>query len=651
MSALAIEPHRATLPVARGNVTDEPIPWQQFTMQVARKHGVTIAALGMIVAQLIWKGVILSHFFFWQDDFVFFDRALNNGLTWHYLMKVQGGHLDPGPFAISWVVARISLYNWTLASAVLLVILLASCLALLRLLRSLFGDRPAILIPLVVYLLCPLTVPDLVWWSAGIEGVPLQLAIFMSLDAHVRYLRTRERRYVITAAVWLLVGMLFFDKGLVLPFFLFAVTSAFFIGGSWPRAIILAWKTYWKAWAVYAVLFACYGTVLAVQLAAPGALPGNSGAPHHVLNFITSLLKDSFIPGAVGGPWQWFGNGVEAFATPPTTLIWLSLVAGAAVIASSVLYRRYAWRAWAIIGAWVLAADVAPIVIGRTGINNPALTVFLGLDTHYVADAVPILVVCLGVAFWPITGVPDQRRRSPARRAPGQVMPMITGLALGAFILGSVFSVQTYLHATTSQPGRSYIATARQALAAVPRGTVVVDQPAASSVMAAILLGPYGYDAQVLGSMARGKIDWTREPDGTIPHLEIFTADGRLWPAAVVGVYSKPLPAANSCWPSTQDVITVPLRQVATVTNGPWTLRMSYVSSITQRVSVYFGGRRKPLALKRGLDTAYLPVLGSGSSVIVRTASAGTLCVGNIAIGGLFQNQSATPTPAVPVQG
>jgi hypothetical protein len=53
-------------------------------------------------------------------------------------------------------------------------------LAALRLLRALFGERPAILIPLAVFLFCPLTMPALGEWSSGLESVPLQLATFMA---------------------------------------------------------------------------------------------------------------------------------------------------------------------------------------------------------------------------------------------------------------------------------------------------------------------------------------------------------------------------------------------------------------------------------------------------------------------------------------
>ncbi len=647
---MAIEPHRSALPVTTRE--EDAIPWEELAARVVRRHGVTLAAIGMIAAQLAWKAAVFSHFFFWQDDFVYFDRALEHGLSWQYLTTLQAGHLDPGPFTVSWVLARISLYNWPLVATVLLLILLASCLALLRLLRTLFGNRPAILIPLAIYLFSPLTVPGLVWWSNGIESVSLALATFMALDAHVRYVRGGRPRHMIIAGAWLLVGMLFFEVGMVLPFLLFAVTSAFLVEGRWIRAALRAAARYWKAWLVYATVLAGYASGFALLLTAPGAVPGQRGAPQDVLGFMTDLVKNTFLPGAFGGPWQWFPSKVEAFAAPPAALIWLSLLAALAIVAASIWYRRFAWRAWAILAAWLVLADMAPIIIGRLVLLNRTFLPFLALDTHYVADAVPILAICLGLAFWPIVGQPDQRRTRTAQAVSGQAVPVATGIALGAFLFGSVWSVQAYVNVTTTQPGRAFIANARQALAAVPRGTVIVDQLASSNLMSALLLGPYGYDDEVIGKMAPGKVRWIRQPDGTIANLKVFAGDGSLWPAAVVGTYSKPIPGGRGCWSARGEDIQVPLRTVARVTNGPQTLRISYVSSLAQQVFVSFGGRMEQVAMKQGLNTAYLPVQGSGSSVLVMTpGNNGKLCVGSIAVGVLLQNLSGSPIPAVPVPG
>jgi hypothetical protein len=646
---VTIEPHRSALPATARD--EDAIAWE-LAAQVARRHGVTLAAVGMIAVQLVWKAVVLGHFYFWQDDFDYFDRALEHGLSWQYLTTLQAGHLDPGPFTLSWVLSRISLYNWTYVCVVLLVILLASGLALLRLLRTLFGNRPAILIPLAIYLVSPLTVPGLVWWSNSIEAVPLALATFMALDAHIRYVRTKRLRHVIAAAVWMLVGMLFFEKGMVLPFLLFAMTSAFFVEGRWIVAALRATARYWKAWLLYAVPTVGYSGVFAYLLTRPGAVPGKRGAPQDVLGFMTDLVKYTFVPGAFGGPWHWFPNKVEAFAAPPTALIWLSFLAAIVIVAVSIWNRKYAWRAWAILAVWVVVADMVPIIVGRLVLTNRTFLPFLALDTHYAADAVPILAICLGLAFWPVVGQPDLRRHRSRYPEVRQMAPVVTGIALSAFIFGSIWSVQSYVTVTTTQPGRAFITNARQALAQVPRGTPIVDQLASSNLMSALLLGPYGYDDEVLGKMAPGKVRWIRQPDGTIANLKVFAPDGSLWPAAVVGVYNKPIPRNRGCWPATGENISVPLQSVATVTNGPYTLRISYASSLAQQVEVYFGGRWQQVALKQGLNTAYLPVQGSGSSVLVTTPGNNRmLCVGSIAVGVILQNLSGTPIPAAPVAG
>jgi hypothetical protein len=152
--------------------------------------------------------------------------------------------------------------------------------------------------------------------------------------------------------------------------------------------------------------------------------------------------------------------------------------------------------------------------------------------------------------------------------------------------------------------------------------------------------------------MAPGRIRWAAQPAGTIADLKVLGPDGRLWPAAAVGVASQPVPANRGCWPLKGENIPVPLRTAAKVINGSWTLRMSYASATAQQVYVYFGGRLAPLALKQGLNTAYLAVQGSGNEIVV-TAPGGMakLCVGNIEVGVLLQNLSGPPIPAVGAPG
>jgi hypothetical protein len=603
----------------------------------ARRHGILLAGLAMIMAQLVWKAFFLSHFFFWQDDYHDLALALDHGLSWGYLMHMGSGHLIPGLQAVAWVLARAGLYDWALASAVTLAILAGASLAALRLLRTLFGDRPAILIPLGLYLLTPLTLPDLGWWSSAIESLPLQLSIFMSLAAHLRYVRTRRYRHAVAAAAWLAIGMLFFEKGVVLPLLLFAVTSGFLVEGRWPVAAGRCLRAYARAWLLYLLVLAGYVLLFAIQLHTSSAAPGRPGSYRSVLTFVSELVKDTLVPGAFGGPWQWLPSqaGPLGYAAPPSGLAWLSWIAAAAVIVTSIWTRRYAWRAWAILAGWVAAADMLPVIAGRLDYIDGSV---LGLETRYLADAMPVLAICLGLAFLPVAGQ-REHRRAPRQRgvsaAGSQVISGVAAALAGAFVLGSIWSAQAYENATSSAPIRSFISNARASLATAPKGTIIVDQQVPATV-ALGTFGPYSYASKVVGEMARGeparRLRWIRQPDGTYDNLQAFAPDGSLRPAVVLGISSPGLPAGNGCWPAKGRTVAVRLTSPVTAASTS-ILRIGYIARSAGVVTVSFGGHPQRLTVSPGLHEAYLPVQGAASAVIIEGLGMKRLCVGNLTIG------------------
>ena len=186
--------------------------------------------------------------------------------------------------------------------------------------------------------------------------------------------------------------------------------------GPWPRAIGRCLVKYWKSWVLEALILAVYAVVLSQSLHTSTAQPTVSGVGQ-TFSFTWALLKNTFVPGALGGPWQWFPTEDAQYAAsaPPGTLTWLALIVAAAVILASIALRRYSWRAWAILAAWLVAADVTPVVLGRVEVLNAGV---LALQTRYVSDALPVLAICLGLAFLPLTGQPDLRRRPRSRPEP-----------------------------------------------------------------------------------------------------------------------------------------------------------------------------------------------------------------------------------------
>jgi hypothetical protein len=620
-----------------------------------RANGVTLAAVTLIAIQLWWKADLLSHSYFRQDDFSYLDRALSSGFGWKYLMWMDAGHLLPAGMTIAWVLARVSLYNWPLTCAVTLVLLAGACLALLRMLRTLFGSRPAILVPLAVYLFSPLSLTATAWWSMVIEVLPLELAVFMAVDAHVRYLRGGRLAHAVAAAGWLLIGMASMDQGAVAPLLLLALTSAFFVEGYWLAALVRAAIRYWRAWVMYGAVLVGYCVVFFIQLPGSTTQPGNPGSASHVLDFASTLTGTALLPGLLGGPWRWATIAYDQ-ASPPAALQQLSWAAAAIVVVVSCACRVRAWRAWAILAGWLVVADILPVVLGRLGTQSAAL---LGAETRYLADATPVLALCIGLAFLPLAGKQDGYRfrlSEAATVAWRGASRYAAGLAIGVFLVGSFWSLQAFESVTSATASRSYIATARVAVAHAPRGTVIVDGPVSQAVMDSAIFMRHARTSQVIGAMipaGSGKnLSWTLSVSGTAPSLMTFDAQGRLRPVAVQGTSSWPPPRKHSCWPvsiaAAPAGTSIPMS--GTLYRWPWTMRLAY-SGPGGIVAIRFGGSWVDMALPDGAHVVYVPVVGAGNVVSIRPDSGTALCVSSVKVGTLLPEQAGQAIPAAPVPG
>lgn len=613
-----------------------------------RRNAITLAAVLMIALQLVLKGVALAHAYFRQDDFEFFDRALSSHLDWSYLTRVEAGHFQPAGLALWWGLVRLSLYDWTLTSIVTLVLVAASGFAALRLLRTLFGNRPGILLPLSVYFFTPLMLSSTVFWATVPQWLPMHLAIFMALNAHILYVRGGRYGHAVAAAAWIGIGVLVDDEGVLIPLLLFTLTSAFLVSGRWQSAALDAVRRYWKAWLLYGALMAAYLVVFLIRLGASSQHPGKPGAFANVVTFASTLVRVTFVPGALGGPWRWVSIGDFAFAGYIPALAYLAWAVAALVILASVWYRRRAWQAWAILAAWLLLSAVVPLVIGRVSLQNPTT---IGTDVHHVIDSLPVLVICLGLAFWPVAGEEKAYRGRP----PVQMRRAATAAVLSLFLAGSLWSFHAFEAATSSAPARSYIATARAAVAGAPQGAVIVDTTTPQDVEIPALFGRYASTEQVIGPLARTlpgqHLRWVQAPSGVIPHLMIFDSLGRLWPAGLLGA-SKSSPGKRGCWEVGAAPVRLPFG--TSMFDWPWTLGLSYRGS-SATLAVLFGGRWHDVFLPAGNNLVYVPALGAGSFAMAQVVGTGPgvprVCISHLSIGQLVPSAYALPIPAVPVPG
>lgn len=610
------------------------------------RYRVSLAAIGMIVVQLVWKASFLSEFYFRQDDIHFTELAVNNSLSWKYLSYVGSGHLHPGVLLIVWILARTAVYSWDAASAVTLVMLAIASLAAWWLLRTLIGNRPAMLIPLAIFLFSPLTFPNDSWWQSGIESLPLQAVIFLALGCHVHYVRTGRARYLVAAAVCLVVGLFFFEKAAIVPVLLFAVTAGFLVDGRLAISARTSLLRYWRAWALYVAIVAVYGVVLLEALRSStvkaGSLPLASS-----LTFSGDLITHSLVPGLLGGPWNWFmsSDGAVAYAEPPSGLAWLAGAAVLAIIVTSVMTRRRAGRAWATLAIWVLLADVAPVLLGRVSSLGPGMAGLIGWDTRYVADAPAVAAVCVALAFWPVIRPQDDKRASgtPREFFTGPVWRAAAFGLTGVLLIGSVVTVHSYQSATRAYNffGKYYLANARASLADVKPGSVIFNEDVPGYVMLGKdIYGPDSLQSAALGPMISSKVSreirWTAHPSGTIDNLLMFGPGGLLHPAVVKGADSQSLPAGERCWPERDGRVVVRLAATPSPKFDDL-MRIGYLAGKTaggEDIAVSYGASQLQFVVVPGLHSVYLPVAGRANSLTLTVPGRG-ICIGDAEVGSL----------------
>jgi hypothetical protein len=611
------------------------------------RHRVSVTAAAMIVVSLIWKAGFLGQFYFRQDDIHFTEIALRSPLDWRYLSYVGAGHLHPGVLLIVWIMARVALYNWGAASAVLLAMLAVASVAAWWLLRTLIGNRPAILIPLALYLVTPLTFANDSWWQSGIESAPLQAVIFLSLIAHIRYVRSGRARHLVAAAAALAAGLFFFEKAAVVPVVLFAVTGGFLLDGKLAVTARQALVRYWRAWLVYGAMVVVYVAVLVTALHSSTVKPAPSSLGNAV-SFALNLIRDTLAPGLVGGPWRWFFTPADAIAysAAPSQLAWLSLLVVGAIVVASVMTRALAWRAWAILAVWVLLADVAPVFLGRLSSLGRFAWVF-ELDTRYVADSAAVAAICVALAFWPVVrpqekGEPNRDRRRQQEYFTGQTWRVVGLCLTGVLVIGSIVSVHEYEQVTalTNFAGQTFLDNAKNALTvALPPGSVIRDDVMPPYLMTHAFYDNDALESAVLGPMASRatarNVRWVQHPSGTVDNLLIFNSAGVLT-RAVIGHGVRSL-AGQACWPFRKDRAVISFAAPAPATVG--TLRVGYyggAAAIGETVAVAYGGEIRHFVVKAGpVHAVYLPITGSATGVTITVPSAAGLCIGDVEAGNL----------------
>ncbi|MBB2742784.1 UNVERIFIED_ORG: hypothetical protein FHR35_002606 [Microbispora rosea subsp. rosea] len=606
---------------------------------------VMITAVLLVVASLAVRIPVMTSSSFVEDDFLFVGDAYEHSLTFDFLFRVHKGHLMPGALGLTWVLSRLSPYDWLLVSAVTFAVQAAVAVMLLRLLVRLFGTRPGILLPLTFALFSPLTVPAFGWWSAAINAVPLQLTMVMALAAQVRWAGEGGARHARRAFYWVLAGMAFSTKGVFVPFLLFALTTSHLRpwAGPWIALMLRELRSHWRLWGSYVLLMGGYA---ALYLARRGTAPGEGAAvpaPGNAADLLGRLLGQVFPAGVVGGPLSWgpvLPNG--GLADPSPLLVAAGWAVLAALVVATVLWRRRAARAWLILAGYLVAADGVPTAIAR----GTGLTQVVGSETRYVADAAIVLAVCLGLALLPLRDETEPYRRPiPA----GSELPTAAGLLAGAYLAMSIVSIQNYRDTLSGDRVRAYLAAVRASLAKVPDTAVIYSSPLPDYIVLP-WNGNRRLSHHLLAPLARPALRARMRVPEPSEHALVFDDKGWLAPAEVKASIGVVPPGDRSCFPLLGDAIFFP--DVVSF-GGPGPIAgLAYTAKRAGTGSYEMNGQRGQLqfhATGSGGALVQFPVTAIGKGLLIRLDDPAAVCLKGFAYGDPVPGAPA-PTAAAPPQ-
>ncbi|OLT26740.1 hypothetical protein BJF83_03245 [Nocardiopsis sp. CNR-923] len=460
-------------------------PWPAVVGGLVRDRVVLAAAVVIAVAAAL-RFLVLDASYFVEDDYLFFAAADTSDLTPEYLFELHKGHFMPGAMFLVYLQTAFWPFEWWVSAGAMLVLQTLSLVVFLRLLWELFGRRWALLVPLTVIALAPLTVPVLGWWAAALNAVPLQLATALALLWTVRYVRTGDQRAGWFAGGSVVFGMLFAVKGMFLPPLLLAVAVAYLYSGSLTTGLRRAWRTHRAFWGAMAGLFAGYTLLYLGRMRASDTGEG-AGVPEGEPAFamLRGLLTEVFPVGALGGPLEWGPlTPAGGLVDPDGWIVLGSWAVLAGIVLGSLWWRRRAWRAWALLLGYLLCADIVPTIIARGRFQDVAAA-----DPRYVADAALVFALCLALAYLPtreerdrVGGGPDAPPH-PYRVRPGRGARVSAVLATVVYAGAAGYSTHAYADTLNGDRLQWYLDTVRNSMAAVPEEGGLYSRPVPPDVV------------------------------------------------------------------------------------------------------------------------------------------------------------------------
>ena len=605
--------------------------WRPLRSSVRRPtRSVLLGAAGLIALQVVLRAYVLLGGWFLYDDFAFIGRAASQPLWSHdYLLSSWNGHVMPGAFL--WVKVLHALWPLNYIPVAISDAIAGGLVGLIvyRLLTSLFGRRPAVLIPLAFFLFSTITLPAAAWWAAALNQIPGMAAIAGALLLQVRYHRYGRVRDGFLGALAMLMGLFFSEKVLLAFPVIFALSFFYFTGGSPLTRFRRCLRDHAPVWTAQGVIAAIY--VVYYLVAVPTPVQGDARVEVTLQTMGTNLVG-GILPAAWGGPYRWLRLGVGAVADPSSATIVITAVISALLVAWSVYRSHRAVFGWLVIALY-WAANAFILGITRAAIVGP----LIGREFRYSTDVALIMAIFGALACIPLAGTFAKgapQRLMPRRERSGRGQPPATEGAIAtavtvAIVVTSALSTFQFDRAWRNDVTPRFVGTVAADVRGA-QGPVTVANLALPEAASPSGTGVIAMASDVVGSLPNPpKVLMAGQ---STSRLFVLDDSGHLRAVWVDGFKSKPGPEAGCGWRIAPDKeVRIPLD--GKTVGWAWFARVGYIASMESEVTVTAGNTTTKVHLLPGLNQFYVMATGEVGEVTFSNLTYGMLCTDDVTVG------------------
>ena len=588
---------------------------------------VLAVATALVLAQLGFRAWAMYSSWFTGDDFMFVSRMVNGGLAPQDVIQPHGGHVMPGGLYLSWLSNRIAPYDYTINATMLLALQLLADVGLVVLLVRMFGARWAIVPPLALYLFCMTGTPVAIWWAAAVNALPMQVALFWGLAAHVEYLRTRSGRPLCLAVLAMAFGLVFFEKTILVLGAFAIVALCYFAAGDLRARVATMWDTYRPALLVYLALGLAY--LAAYTKLALNFSPSKAGS-NDLGEVISNMVFSTYLPSVVGGPLRWSVLGGFSLPKPTDLMVLVSVVVVGLVLREIHLRRTMSLRAWFLPGFFLLC-DVLLVLAGRVSFVGLQIS----LDPRYQGELPAVTAIALACATMRIRGSvegPSVREALAPAPAPSRRLldhPERVAALTAAVVVLSVASSYQYAHRWVQHlEGKGYYQHLTADLARSKGPVPLIDHAVPGYILWQLV-----YPANLLSRVLLPYADQTDYHRIATDDLNMVDSHGNVEPLVVTSVRTNvPGPRPGCGYAVRTRPTTIPLG--GPVAYGGWWVRVGYLSSGRSTVVVKAGVASYSTTIEPGVHALYFEGGAQFSSVEFSGLARGvTLCTDDVTVG------------------